>query len=88
MNLGKFGRSVILAMLIIAALFFGKVLATFSAGFLPIMAKAATFGFTPSTFEVVGNSLTFGLQFNISLAQFLTMLLAIFIYPKVIKAFG
>ncbi|GHU52593.1 hypothetical protein FACS1894132_02610 [Clostridia bacterium] len=86
--MSKISKGIILTVLIIAALLLGKALASVCATSIPFLAKTAEFGFSPTTFKLVGNSLTLGLEFSINVSQVLFLGIAVWFYPKALKAFS
>ncbi|MDR0918872.1 MAG: DUF4321 domain-containing protein [Oscillospiraceae bacterium] len=87
--MGKFGKTLVLIVVIVAALLIGRVTAEACATTVPFLAKTAEFGFTPFVLKLVGNEFTLGLQFNISIAQIIIVVFSLyFFYPKAVRAFS
>lgn len=76
-------KKIILFILIAVAMIIGDTLAVITADYLPVLSKGGEFGFTPFTLPLAGCSLTFGLMFSMNVCQFIFLVVAVCIYPKV-----
>ena len=81
-------KKLILIFLLIAAAIIGSIIATACDGvtYFNWLSYAKSVGVQPFTLDVVSINLTFGLNFSLSIAQIICFIIAVIVYPKLVKA--